>query len=353
MDIALALVDNRLDPDKSPKLLDVFYKCNTCGGCDVACKRNNDMEPLRVMLDIRAKLVEMGQLLPQHGPVVESLKREDNTMLGLKADRGRWADGLKIKDITQEPASILFHCGCHISYDEKQWPIARQAVTLLEKAGLNVGIMGKDESCCGGKMFDMGYRGEFIKYAENNFDAWKNASVKTVVTTCADCYYTFKHLYPEIGGKFEVYHIVEYLDKLVKNGQLKLREPVRMNVTYHDPCHLGRRDNDRQYLPGKTIMGLYEQPRDVIRAIPGIEFVEMFRVKEYAWCCGSGGGVKEGYPDFSQWTARERIKEAQEVGAEAIVTTCPWCERAFLNALDGMNISMKVFDIIELVQMAL
>ena len=353
MDIALALIDGTLDYDASAKLLGVYYKCNTCGGCDASCKRNQDMEPLRVMLDIRAKLVEDGQLLPQHMPVLDSLKKEDNTMMRPKSERGKWAEGLDVKDLTEERADVVFHCGCEISYDEDLWKVARGAVTLLKDAGVDVGIMGKDETCCGGKVFDMGYRGEFLKYAENNVDAWKNAGVKTVITACADGYYAMKRLYHEIGSEFEVFHIVEYINRLIKEGSLKLSKPVKMKVTYHDPCHLGRRDNDRIYVPGRAIMGIYEPPRDIIKAIPGIEFVEMFRIKEYAWCCGAGGGVREAYPDFSMWTAIERIKEAEAVGAETIATACPWCERNFLDAIEEMGSTIKVYDILELVQHAM
>ena len=107
-----------------------------------------------------------------------------------------------------------------------------------------------------------------------------------------------------------------------------------MKVTYHDPCHLGRRDN--VYVPGKAIMGMYETPRNILKSIPGLRLVEMYRIKEYAWCCGAGGGVREAYPDFSEWTAIERIEEAKSTGADAIVSACPWCERNFLDAI-GME----------------
>ena len=124
-----------------------------------------------------------------------------------------------------------------------------------------------------------------------------------------------------------------------------------MLVTYHDPCHLGRRAN--VYVPGKAIMGIYEPPREILRSIPGIELAEMYRIKEYAWCCGAGGGVKEAYPDFSLWTAGERIEEAKETGAEAIVTACPWCERNFIDTINERGEVMEVFDIVELVQQAI
>jgi Fe-S oxidoreductase len=145
-----------------------------------------------------------------------------------------------------------------------------------------------------------------------------------------------------------------------------------MTVTYHDPCHLGRLGES--YIPwegtekkirGQIVVyeprkprnsganGVYEAPREVLKSIPGLELVEMERNREYAWCCGAGGGVREAYPDFSSWTARERIEEAKSTGAEALVSACPWCERNFIDAVNGNGDKMKVYDIIELVQQAI
>jgi Fe-S oxidoreductase len=351
MDIALALIDGTLKYEDSPGLLDIYYKCNMCGGCDAMCKRVQDMEPLRVIQEIRLKLVGDGQLLPAHMPVMDNLRKEDNMMMKSKAERGKWAKGLKIKDLTKEKAEVVFHAGCSLSFDEGLWKIARTAVALLQNAGVDVGIMGKDETCCGGKAYEMGYQGELTKYAESNIDAWTNAGVKTVVTACSDGYYTFKHLYPELGSRFEVVHIVEFIDRLIKDGKLKFTKTIPMTVTYHDPCHLGRRDHI--YVPGEAIMGIYDPPRDIIKSIPGLELIEMERIKEYAWCCGAGGGVREAYPDFNSFTAQERVEEAKATGAEALVTACPWCERNFIDAIDGSGGKMKVYDIVELVQQAM
>jgi Fe-S oxidoreductase len=351
MDIAFALLDGTLKYEDSEELLNVVYRCDTCGGCDVSCKRVRDSEPLRVMLDMRAKLVEDGQLLMQHMPVIESLRKEDNTMMGLKADRGKWAEGLTVKDLTQESADVVFHAGCQLCYDEERWQVARTAITILQDAGIDIGILGADETCCGCRVYDMGYRGELTKYAEHNVEAWKTAGVKTVVTACSDCYYAFKHLYPEHGSKFEVFHIVEYLNRLIREGKIKFTKKIPMTVTYHDPCHLGRRDN--VYVPGKAIMGIYEPPREILKSIPGLNLVEMYRIKECAWCCGAGGGVREAFPDFSIWTATERVEEAKSVGAEAIVTACPWCERNFIDAVNQGAGTMKVYDIIELIRQAI
>jgi Fe-S oxidoreductase len=354
MDISLALIDGRLKYDASPGLLDMFYRCNTCGGCDAACKRVQDMEPLRVMLEMRARLVADGQLLPQHIPLIENLRKEDNMMMEKKAGRGHWAQGLPVKDLTQDTAEIAFHAGCRTCFDRDSWEAARATIAMLTGAGMDVGIMGNDETCCGGRAYSMGYRSEFTKYAENNIQAWARAGVKTVVTGCADGYYTIKRLYPDLGAKFEVLHSVELIERLVREGRLGFSRNVPLRVTYHDPCHLGRRLSQAPgfYVPGQPVMGLYEEPRRLINSVPGVELVEMYRIKDYAWCCGAGGGVIEAYPAFNHFTATDRIREAVETGAHALVTACPWCKRSLADAAAGTSPRLKVLDMIELLQLA-
>jgi Fe-S oxidoreductase len=359
--------------DYSDRVLDIVYKCVTCGNCDVACKvcRYN-MEPLEMIHELRFKLVEDGQLLPQHMLYIDHLRKEDNMMLKPKQERGDWAKDLDVKRITSEPAEVVFHAGCRFSYDEDLQQNARTAVTLLKSAGVDIGILGADESCCAGRVYNMGYQGEFTKFAENNLELWKTAGVKTIVTSCSDCYHAFKRLYPPLGSGFEVLHTVEYLERLIGQGKLKLNRKVPLKITYHDPCHLGRQGEPYVPWQGKEkkiksqiviydpprpryngAWGIYEPPRNVLRSIPGIELVEMERIREFSWCCGAGGGVKEAYPDFSSWTATERIEEAKSTGAEAIVSACGWCERNFLDAINSNGEKMKVFDVAELVRQAL
>ena len=234
--------------------------------------------------------------------------------------------------------------------------------------------VGKDEACCGGRAYEMGYEAELVKYAEHNIQAWKTAGVKTIVTPCSCCYQTFKVLYDKIGKKpdVEIYHFTEYLDKLIKEGKLKFKKKVPVKVTYHDPCHLGRLSEPWIHWSGKEIKvggqmivheplkkyrrggeGVYDIPRDILKAIPGLELVEMYRIREYAWCCGSGGGVKEAYPEFALWTASERIKEAKDVGAEALVSACGWCKRNFTDSVKETGNKIDVLDIVDLVQKAL
>ena len=352
MNIALGLMEGRVNYENSPDLLDIVYACNLCGGCDAQCKNwCNEMEGLRVMEDTRANLVEDGQLLPGHMSIMDGLRKEDNMLMKPKAERGKWAEGLDVKNLTEEKAEVCYHAGCLLSYEEELWKVARGAVTLLKDVGVDVGIMGKDETCCGGRAYELGYRGEFTKYAESNIEAWTAAGVTTVVTSCSDCYCVFKRRYPELGSKFEVVHMVEFIDRLIKEGKLKFSKTIPLTVTYHDPCHLGRRTD--VYVPGKPIEGVYDLPRDVIKSIPGVELVEMERIREYAWCCGSGSHTREVYPDFSAWTASERIEEAKATGAETLVTACPWCERNFIDAINSTGEKIKVYDILELVQQAI
>lgn len=368
---ALSILEGR--NSYTDRTLDIAYNCLLCGACDVACKVGRyNMEPLAAMREFRSRLVEDGQFLPQHMVIIKGLRKSNNMMLKPESERGKWAEQLDVRNLTIEKADVVYHAGCRLSYDDEMWNVAQAAVSLLQKAEVDFGILGKDETCCGGRANDMGYRKELVRCAENNIEAWTKAGVKTIVTSCADCYHAFKHLYPPIGSKFEVLHIVEFLDRFIKEGKLKLIKPVPLRVTYHDPCHLGRQgepyvqwDGKEKKIRGQMVIydppkpryngarGVYEPPRDVLKAIPGLTLVEMERIKEYAWCCGAGGGVRDTYPEFSRWTATERIEEVKAAGAEAIVSACPGCERNIIDAIAARGEKMKVFDIAELVQQAL
>jgi Fe-S oxidoreductase len=193
-----------------------------------------------------------------------------------------------------------------------------------------------------------------------------------VITSCSDGYHAFKRLYPRLGSQVKVFHTVEYIDRLIQEEKLRFSHEIPMTVTYHDPCHLGRQGEP--YIPwegvekkikGQIIVyepkrprnngawGVYDPPRNILKSIPGVELVEMERIREYAWCCGAGGGVREAYPEFSNWTASERIAEARATGADVLVTACPWCERNFMDAMRTLGDSMKIYDIVELVQKAI
>jgi Fe-S oxidoreductase len=326
---------------------------------------------LEGMRELRATLVKDGHTLPQLDAVIENLRSEFNMVNQPIEKRGGWAKELQVKDMSTEKAEYVFHAGCRYSFDGERAHVAKTCIKILQQAGLDFGIFGKKEQCCAGRACDMGYRDDFAKSADSNLKAWTRAGVKAVITPCAECFHTFSRKYTAFAGsKIRVIHMVQFVDELLKSGELKFQKPVKLRVTYHDPCHLGRQGEP--YVPwsgkekkifGQAVcydpprpryngaFGIYQPPRDVLAAIPELELVEMERNKEAAWCCGAGGGASDAYPEFSSATANERLEEAQSTGANAIVSACPWCERNFAEASNGHN--LEVFDIMELVGQAL
>ena len=367
---ALSLMDGR--SQVNDKVVDIAFKCQLCGNCDVTCKVcRYDMWVLDSLHEFRFWLAEQDQVPAAYRPMIANLREKHNMGGKPQAARAKWAEGLGLKDIANSKAEVLFHAGCRYAYNPGLQHVARTAAHVLGKAGVDFAVSA-EEHCCGGKAYDMGYKKDFESAAEGNLKAWAAAGVKTVVTPCATCYHTFKRLYPEVGAQVEVLHTVELVDRLIKEGKLELTKPVAMKVTYHDPCHLGRQGEpyvpwkgEEKKIYGQAVVydpprpryigayGVYDAPRDVLAAIPGLELAEMDRNREAAWCCGAGGGVREAYPEFSAWTAGERIEEAKVTGADAIVTACPGCEQNFVDAVAADGTKMKVFDVVELVAQAL
>ncbi len=353
------------------RLLHIVYNCQVCGACDTSCKYAMDMEVLEPIQEFRIKCNEDGKTNPALDKVVAGL-RKTGAMVPVKGKRGEWAVGLDIKDATKEKVDVLFHVGCLTSYDKDMWKLAKAAAKILQKAGVNFGIAGDAETCCGGRAYQMGYKDDFLKQAKKNMAMIKKSGAKILVTGCADGYQAFKVLYDkfDLKGDLEVLHITEYIDRLLKDGRLKPRKKVDISVTYHDPCRLGRLGEPWIHWKGTKIPGdrfvfdppkpyrrgtngVYEPPRDVLKSLPGVKLVEMTRIKEYSWCCGAGGGVNESNPDFAKWTAGKRIEEAVSTGAQALVTACPWCEKTFNEAIKESGSSLKIYDIVELVEKAI
>ncbi|MGE5423569.1 MAG: (Fe-S)-binding protein [Ignavibacteriales bacterium] len=362
------------ETDYSDEVTKIVHNCTGCGACDVACKvcRYN-LEPLEHNTALKADAVERGKILREQTDMINALKTERTMIPGaVQSKRADWAKGLGLKNLLKDKAEVAFFPGCKYSYDEQLQKITCSAVELLLNAGTDLGILGDADMCCGGRAQQMGFIKEFDERAAANIKAFKASEVSTIVTPCSDCYYTLKRLYAAKGLDVEVLHVVEYIERLISSGKIQLTKSVPLTVTYHDPCHLGRQGEP--YIPweGKEekilnqihtwnpkrpryngAYGIYDAPRNVLNAIPGLKLVEMERIREYSWCCGAGGGCSETFPEFSSWTAAERIDEANATGAEALVTACPWCESNFRNAVDNNGKRIQVYDIIELVKQAL
>jgi len=344
-------------------ITEIVFRCQLCGACDAACKvYRDDIDLTEILLELRAHCIEQGQLIVEHMAVIDALKREDNVLGEPKAKRGEWAEGLAVKDINTEQCEVIFHAGCRYSYDPDLRDTVRGAVQLMLACGADVGIAGNEESCCGGRAYELGYRGEAENYADDLLSRVKASGAKTLVTACADGFAHLRYLYPRMGKELpcEVLHITQYLARMADQGKLRFSREVPMLVTYHDPCHLGRMGEpfladwkeDKLQRPmslkrsGRK--GIFDEPRALLTSIPGIELTEMERIREYAWCCGAGGGVLEAFPDFATWTAQERLEEAAATGAEALATACPWCVRVFRDAAAETGMDLPVYDLVDL-----
>jgi Fe-S oxidoreductase len=225
----------------SDRMIDIVYNCQMCGACGVSCNYAMDMEVLEPIHEFRMKTIEDGHVNPSLEKTVERMK-QSGSMVPVRGKRGDWANGLDVKNALKEKVSVLLHVGCLTSYDKDMQKLAVAAVKILKKAGVDFGIAGDEETCCGGRAYQMGYKQAFLDQAKKNMAVVEKAGVKTVVVLCADGYQAFKVLYERYGlrGKVEVLHISEYIAGLIKEGRLKLRRNVNLAVTYHDPCRLGR-----------------------------------------------------------------------------------------------------------------
>lgn len=357
---ALAELEGTLE--FTPKLMDALWKCTLCGGCDIRCKRNLDIEVLQVIETLRRRCVEQGKgPMPEHKVLADNIRNSHNIYGAPDKERLGWMP----KEVQPaQKADLVYFIGCASSY--KQPKLAQATVKLLSKAGAKFMVL-EDEWCCGHELFATGQLELAREMADHNIKAIENSGAPTVITSDAECYKTLKVDYPKILGKstedmpYTVLHITEYIDQLMKDGKFEFKKSVPMKVTYHDPCNLARLSEpwfhwEPRYEPPNIAVGkiwrrgdkgVYEPPRDILKGIPGIELIEMERARDNAWCCGSGGGVEPAFPDFALWTAGERVEEAKTTGAEAIVSCCPHCEGILSRAAEAKKAGMKVYDITE------
>jgi heterodisulfide reductase subunit D len=209
---------------------------------------------------------------------------------------------------------------------------------LMQMAGDDFAILGEEEKCCGLYAFDLGFRREYNRLEEENLARIKSAGIKKVVVACGSCQRIWREYTKSVGATFEAVHGVEYVADLLQSGRLKFNKGLHKKVTYHDSCHLGRG------------CGVYEAPRAILQAVPGVVLVEMERSKRWAWCCGGGGGVPEAYPELARWNAEDRMQEAKGTGAELMLTSSALCQRSFAPQLAG---ALPVQDLLDFVCQAL
>ncbi|MEM3586684.1 MAG: (Fe-S)-binding protein [Candidatus Jordarchaeaceae archaeon] len=326
------------------EIVDILFACQTCGNCSTQCVYPIKDSILKIIEATRAEAVNAGIRLPgRQKEFGVHLGREHNPYLEPHSKRLEWLP----KDTNlPDKSEIVYFVGCTSAYRQKV--LAQDTVEVFKKAGVDFTIM-KDEWCCASPLLRTGqWETNYVsapKIVQHNIEEAKKRGAEKIVTTCSGCFRAWKKDYLEdydwlLNSKhnFEVLHTTQLLESMIKGGEIEFLNEVKMKVTYHDPCHLGRH------------MWVYDSPRNVLKAIPGIELIEMPRNRENAWCCGSGGGIKSGYGDWSIEVANERIKEAEKLGVDAIVSACPFCWRNLEDAINKYNSKMKIYDVIQLVR---
>ena len=235
----------------------------------------------------------------------------------------------------------FYYVGCTASYDLNVKEVGINTINVMDALGIKFGILGKEEKCCGSVLLRIGDF-EFERLSEYNIRLFNSLGVKTLFTSCAGCYRTIKVDYKKIGTlKPQVLHSVDIVDRALQEGRLKFTHEVPVRVTYHDPCHMGRHSN------------WYDPPRRILRAIPGLEFMECERTREFSRCCGAGGGLKAGFNDVQNLMAQERVRDAERVNADDLVSTCPFCYQGLQAGINAIQSKVRMTDLMELVARAI
>jgi len=318
----------------------LIWQCSACWACVPRCPQ--DVRPPEVFSALRARALEEGTVPDTFAKTLydslQNVHRYGNPWGHPGSGRTKWAEGLEIGKAT-EGTELLYYVGCSPSYDPRAQGVPQALAEIFKRAGLDFGILGEEERCCGDSVRWLGEEGLFQAVAEENADRFNSYKPKRIVTTSPHCYNVFKKAYPELEG--ELLHYSQLLAELIADGKLPLSEGPELRVTYHDPCYLGRQS------------GVYEEPRAVLRALPGVEPVEMERNRERSLCCGGGGGrFWLGTEGEGERLDELRLREAVETGAELLVTACPFCLINFREAAKTLNLEdkIKVVDLAELVR---
>ena len=337
------LLDGSIQPSR--ELAEAFYTCTNCKACTVSCPGMVRVD--EIVSEFRKILYDSGFAPTQVLGIRDNISKTGNVFASKMEDRTeiypRTSKANLLKEAPRPKSETLLFFGCVPSYLDMK--IVPSLFKLAEAVDLDFTTLGTDEICCGLPMMLIGSE-QFESHAKNMVKRIEATGVSELITPCAGCYKTFKEHYSHIGGVgVPVYHSVEYLEKLISEGAITLDPAFKKRVTYHDPCDLGRS------------FGIFEQPRDILKKISGIDYVEMSKNRNEARCCGGGGGVQTYDLDLSVKMAAERVRDALAVGAEIIVSGCAACKdnlRKGTRAIpkEGRG-KLKVMDITEIVAKAM
>ena len=317
---------------------EAVWACTSCGACVDICPVGN--EPMRDILDIRRNLTMMESKFPkQLENAFKGMERNANPWNVSQADRTKWAEGLKVTTIEQNPEpEILWWVGCAPATDARAQKTAQAFAKILNAAGVNYAVLGRNEACNGDSARRAGREDIFFGLASQNVEILNEVKPKRIVTTCPHCLHTIKNEYPAFGGNYTVIHHTQLINELVGAGKIQMKlDGDMMKITYHDPCYLGRHNR------------IFDAPREDLTSA-GLEIIEMPRNSAKSFCCGAGGAQmwKEEEPGFMRVNAA-RLAEAKSTGATTLAVGCPFCMTMLSDASKADGGSLDVKDVAELV----
>ncbi|UCD19636.1 MAG: (Fe-S)-binding protein [candidate division WOR-3 bacterium] len=334
LETVLGLIASSEDKDDLAKEVEKLYRCVGCEACVDQCPLGVKMP--QILRSARRILVDFGSYPENLKSVVQKIRNVGNPLGELREGRSDWASKAAVKSF--EPGMDLMYFACCLpSYDRRLQNIAMATAGLLEIVGVDYGILGVKESCCGEAIRRVGAEKVYEETARSNIENFREAGVSKVLVTSPHCYVTFKKEYPDLGGEFDVIHAMEYFWDCIESGKLTPKSSFQKKVVYHDPCTLGRQS------------GIYEAPRNILKSIPGLELLEVEDFsRNLSLCCGAGSGALWIDWEKGERMADIRIKQLLDTGAEIIAVACPYCLQMFEETLKAMGVDVPVMDISEI-----
>lgn len=314
-----------------------MWWCTTCRACEELCPRGVPIADVMVAL---RDLAWKDHRVPEGvSSVMWAMYWDGNPWRRPPSQRAAWSKGTEIPRFTKD-CDVLFYVGCTPSYDSRSQKVARSLSYIFGEAGVTFGTLGETEPCCGDAAYGLGQHDYLRQIIEANTHLFAEEGVSTLVTTSPHCYDMFANHYPKDSG-LKPLHYTQYLATLIDEGKLKFDRPLEAKLTFHDPCYLGRAN------------GVYDEPRHVLSAIPGVTLAEMEHSRADALCCGGGGGRMWIDTKAGERFADLRVPDAEGTGAEILVTACPHCIACLEDSLKQAGSKMRVMDVAEVVSAAL
>ena len=312
-----------------------IFTCLGCGACTVVCLSSVKTKDL--IFQNRECQVDRGFYPKVAERLVKTLAEARNISDDDQEDRSEWQELMKNlpeEALEKEHADILFFVGCVASFFPMVQKIPANMARILQEAHVDFTILGGEEWCCGFPLVGAGMPEKLDELKEHNLQKVKDVGAKTIVFTCPSCLHTWKHLY---NTDVKLVHASQMIAELIESGKVTLKNPIDATVTYHDPCDLGRNT------------GIYEEPRAVLKSIPGLRFVDLPMNRKFSICCGGGGNVEMTEPDLSAQVAQMKLDSIKAVGADMVVTGCQQCVRTMATRARRQKMDLEVKDLTELV----